>query len=293
MVFSFLNIGNMGTLTTQAKNKPAQPFLKWAGGKRQLINQYQELFPSSFEGYYEPFLGGGAIFFHFAQFQRLNNRVCLSDTNEILIEAYSAIRDHTQELIDILHFHKKNHCKEYYYEIRSQHSLPTLAGRAGRLIYLNKTCFNGLYRVNRKAQFNVPIGSYKDPLICDEQNLKAVASALQGVSLKCQSFGSILNADVSEKDFVYFDPPYAPVSDTSKFVQYGANGFGNEDQATLSEVFKDLAEKGVKVMLSNSDCKSIRELYQGFNLHEVQASRNVNSRANGRGKIPELVITSY
>ncbi len=265
----------------------SRPFLKWAGGKNKLIQQYIPYFPKEFKTYYEPFLGGAAVFFY------LNPAsATLTDINAELINAYRCVRDNVEELIEILEVHQLRHCKDYYYNIRQCKGV-TNVEKAARLIYLNKTCFNGLYRENSKGEFNVPIGKYKNPKICNPVLLRSVSAALQNAQINVRPFEDILNYVNSSDDFVYFDPPYHPLSPTSNFTAYSRYSFSQDDQIRLKQVFAELAERGVKVMLSNSDCKFIRTLYSDFNINSILAARLINSDIMKRGKISEVLITSY
>ena len=267
-----------------------RPFLKWAGGKSKLISQYIPYFPAKFATYYEPFLGGGAIFFYLVNNSPAFSAI-LSDINFELINAYCCVKDRVEELICLLEEHQKRHNKDYYYHVRL--SKGTFVENAARLIYLNKTCFNGLYRENSKGEFNVPIGKYKNPPICNPEGLRSVSVALQTTLIKVRPFDAILDDAKTEQDFVYFDPPYYPLSNTSNFTAYSRFAFNEHDQIRLRDTFAELAKRGVKVMLSNSDCPLIRELYQEFNIHEISAARAINSNAKKRGKITELLVTSY
>ncbi|MDB9528465.1 DNA adenine methylase [Oscillatoria sp. CS-180] len=267
-----------------------RPFLKWAGGKGRLIEQYRPYFPKQFRYYYEPFLGGGAIFFHL---QNQCYRAVLADLNTELVNVYQCVRDDVEAVIELLQDHQAHHCHDYYYTIRAQTHLASPLSRAARLIYLNKTCFNGLYRENSKGYFNVPMGRYKNPKVCDVLTLQQAAIALQRANITCEEFTAILTRAKNGNDFVYFDPPYHPISPTSSFTSYSRYGFGARDQERLQQTFAELAERGVKVMVSNSDCPFIRQLYDGFYIHNIQATRAINSNAKRRGKISELVITSY
>ena len=267
-----------------------RPFLKWAGGKGRLLEQYEPFLPKHGGTYYEPFLGGGAVFFHLAKrFQR----AVLADINPELVNVYACVKERVEELIHRLDQHQHQHGHEYYYELRGQHQLKAQVDRAARLIYLNKTCYNGLYRENSQGQFNVPMGRYKKPAICDSGLLRTASSVLQSATLVKLPFETILNWPLSPQDFVYFDPPYHPISVTSSFTRYSRYGFEAQDQERLATVFRKLAERGIPVMLSNSDCGLIRKLYDGFPIHSIQASRAINSKACRRGKISELLITSY
>jgi DNA adenine methylase len=265
---------------------PPRPFLKWAGGKGRLIEQYRPYFPGRIDRYHEPFLGGGAIFFYL-----LPPRAILMDINRELVNVYRCIRDQVEAVIAHLKVHQKNHCKTYYYWVRGNPG-KTDVERAARLIYLNKTCFNGLYRENSRGQFNVPIGKYKSPRICDPDLLRAASGVLQQVQIQAGTFETVLT-EAGANDFVYFDPPYHPISETSCFTAYSRYSFRAEDQVRLRNTFAELARRGIKVMLSNSDCEFIRDLYQDFNLHTIYAARAINSKAERRGKITELLITSY
>lgn len=274
----------------------ARPFLKWAGGKSKLISQYIPYFPAKFDNYYEPFLGGGAVFFYLvgaysSTSVQGKNRSILTDINPELVNAYCCVRDQVEDLILLLAEHQTRHGKDYYYQMRQSYIANPIE-KAARLIYLNKTCFNGLYRENSKGEFNVPIGKYKNPTICNPDGLRLVSVALQSTTIEVSSFDAVLNY-ASSQDFVYFDPPYYPLSPTSNFTAYSSYSFNENDQIRLKDTFAQLAKRGVKVMLSNSDCAFIRELYKDFNIHEILAARAINSNAQKRGKISELLVTSY
>ncbi len=264
-----------------------RPFLKWAGGKSRLISQYLPYFPKQYKTYYEPFLGGGAIFFHLhPQFARL------TDINAELITTYRCVRDDVEELIGLLQVHQKRHNKEYYYDVRAYPEGSALE-KAARFIYLNKTCFNGLYRVNSQGKFNVPLGRYKNPNICPEDILRVASAGLVKSQIEQADFTDVLNHATSSDDFVYFDPPYYPLSETSYFTAYSRYCFAENQQIELRDIFAKLAQRGVKVMLSNSDCTFIRELYSKFPIHTISAARSINSNAKKRGKITEVLVTSY
>lgn len=280
-----------------------RPFLKWAGGKTRLIGQYQPYFPEKFTTYYEPFLGGGAVFFYLAQ-QHPGLQAVLTDINPELINAYRCVRDKVEELILLLEEHQLEHTKDnkedYYYWVRSR-SYKTDTEKAARLIYLNKTCYNGLYRENSKGQFNVPMGRYKNPNICQVDLLLSVSYLLAPAQIEVRKFDEILNFANSSEDFVYFDPPYYPISATSNFTAYSRDNFKESEQIKLRDIFVELAQRGVKVMLSNSNCDFIKELYgdsQAFKriplpqLIEISASRGINSKSSKRGKVKELLICS-
>ncbi|HSM82740.1 MAG TPA: DNA adenine methylase [Nodosilinea sp.] len=265
-----------------------RPFLKWAGGKGRLLSQYEPFFPAQIDTYYEPFLGGGAVFFHLAGRVR---RAVLGDINPELVNVYRCVRDEVEALIRHLREHQRWHSPDYYYQVRQRQGRSPVE-RAARLIYLNKTCYNGLYRENSQGHFNVPVGKYKNPAICDPSLLRAASAALQIAEIQTFPFEHLRSHPFSPQDFVYFDPPYHPISATSSFTGYSRYGFTSADQERLAEVFAALAAQGLGVMLSNSDCEFIRELYSGFSLHAILAARAINSRAGCRGKINELLITA-
>ncbi len=269
-----------------------RPFLKWAGGKTQLADALLERMPVCFNTYHEPFVGSGALFFRLYRENRIR-RAILSDINAELIDTYLAIRDHVAEVIDILA--EFPHNKEFYYEIRRKDPWKLgLPERAARLIYLNKTGYNGLYRVNRQGQFNVPFGRYKSPKYLDRDNLLAVSQALQNVEILCASFDTVTDR-AEPGDWVYFDPPYVPVSQTANFTSYYANGFSLQDQERLRDICLRLSKNNVYAMVSNSDTPTVRSLYlsQYFAIDEVLANRAINCNGAKRGKITELVITNY
>lgn len=267
-----------------------QPFLKWAGGKRQLLPVLLPRIPSLQNAYYhEPFLGGGALFFALCAQGRLDpKRAHLADINPELINAYQVVRDKIDMLVRELSYHRNE--EDHYYQVRAWD--PAQLGsveRAARLIYLNKTCFNGLFRENRKGQFNVPFGHYAHPSICDESSLRAASAALQGTSLRVSTFDETIQ-HVQKGDFVYFDPPYAPISRTSSFAQYHAGGFDEQAHVRLAHMAEQMGTAGVHVMLSNSTAPWLYDLYKNFYVEEVYANRSINSRALGRGRIKELLV---
>lgn len=274
-----------------------RPFIKWAGGKTQLISQYADYFPARYLNYYEPFVGGGAIFFHLQP-----TSAVLFDINLELVNVYRCVRDQLEELVDRLEEHHEQHSSEHYYAVRAAMQISksedwfaqgSNVDRAARFIYLNKTCFNGLYRENSKGHFNVPLGSYKNPAIYDPEILRADSIALQSAEIQPGSFDQVLQYAHTSDDFVYFDPPYYPISPTSNFTAYNRYAFGEEKQIQLRDVVKELSDRGVKVMLSNSDCEFVRDLYQDFNIHTIHATRNINCNAEKRGKITEVLVTTY
>ena len=264
----------------------ARPFLKWAGGKRQLLPAIRAALPKISRAYFEPFVGGGAVFFDLEP-----RRAVLSDANAELINCYAAVRDNVDALIRALRGHVYD--RDYYYRIRalSPDSLDEVE-RAARTIYLNKTGFNGLYRVNSKGVFNVPFGRFKNPNICDEPTLRACSARLAGVEVRCRPFDAVLD-DAAAGDFVYFDPPYIPLSKTSYFTAYNDLKFDLDDQERLARVFERLADRGVRVMLSNSDVGWVRERYARYAPKSVFAPRSVNSVVSARGLVRELLVTSY
>jgi DNA adenine methylase len=271
--------------TPQYSPQVPKPFLKWAGGKTQLLPEILARMPSSFRRYHEPFMGGGAVFFSLQPQQAV-----ISDINPDLVNAYTVVRDDVEGLIKVLRRHRSE--EDYFYRVRAQDVSklsPTQA--AARIIFLNRTCFNGLYRVNRKGQFNVPFGRYKNPLICNVDNLRAVSQTLQGTTIRNDNVFNI-SLRVRRRDVVYFDPPYDPISSTASFTSYAKDGFGREEQRRLADLFAQLAERGVHVILSNSDTPYIRQLYKGFKIDRVMARRAINSRADKRGKVAEVIVTA-
>lgn len=260
-----------------------RPFLKWVGGKGQLLSQLWPHLPERFERYHEPFLGGGALFFAVRP-----KRAFLSDVNRELIDCYTSVRDRIDEVVEALREHRYE--QEHYYEVRSQNpSLLSPAERAARTIFLNRTGFNGLYRVNRSGQFNVPFGRYTNPLICDETNLRACSRVLQEAELQVQDF-TLASEQMLQGDFAYFDPPYVPVSATANFTGYSADGFNNNDQARLARLFGRLVERGVHGLLSNADMPALRQLYNEFPAATLLASRAVNCNTSKRGKVNEVLV---
>jgi len=267
----------------------ASPFVKWAGGKGQLLSQLEPFFPPprSYRRYFEPFLGGGAVFFHLQP-----ERAVLSDMNDELITAYQVIRDQLDELLASLRRHKDE--PEYFYKVRElAPQALTPVRRASRFIFLNKRCYNGLYRVNSKGGFNVPLGRYKSPpRIFDEPNLRKVSALLKAADLRVASYEEVL-AEAGKGDFVYLDPPYQPLSATAYFTSYTKAAFGEADQARLAEVLHELDRSGARFLLNNHDTLHLRRLYNGFHLDMATAKRNINSRADRRGTVAELIVTNY
>jgi DNA adenine methylase len=277
----------------------ARPFLKWAGGKGQLLAQFEPYWPADFGRYFEPFLGGGAVFFHLYNSGRLAGKdVVLVDRLEELMNCFFVVRDRVEELIAALGRHEPHKAdRAYYGRVRAWDREPGYARRsdverAARLIYLNRTCYNGLYRVNRSGQFNVPFGRYRNPTVCDAANLRAAAHALRGARLAAVDFEACLE-EAGPGDLVYLDPPYQPLSATAYFTAYTAGDFGFDDQRRLARVFQELDARGCRVMLSNSATEPIRALYAGYRQVVLQAARPINSRGQGRGPVPELLVLGH
>ncbi|MDR9392531.1 MAG: DNA adenine methylase [Trueperaceae bacterium] len=279
----------------------AKPFVKWVGGKRKLVPLFRQMGvfpPSGFDPnggtYFEPFLGGGAAFFAL-----IPPKASLFDMNAELINAYTVVRDDVEALIRELTGGYYVYAKDRYLEIRSAPKHRTLSSleAAARFIYLNRTGFNGLYRVNRKGEFNVPFGRYANPQICDEDGLRSSSAALRGADLQRTSYQAVLDRAVAG-DFVYFDPPYYPVSATASFTSYTSDVFMEREQEELRDVYRTLAQRGCYVLLSNSYTPFIRELYEplrteGITVHSIEAARAINSNASKRGKVPEALVANY
>ena len=276
---------------TNGRTTP-RPLLKWVGGKGQLVPHLLEHSPDNFGRYHEPFMGGAALFFALKREGKLGRKKSfLSDANAELVVTFNAVRESPHDVIEVLGCHRYE--KDYYYKVRKlDPSKMAPAELAARMIFLNKTGFNGLYRVNRSGGFNVPFGRYSNPQICDKDNILAVSSAFRNARIVHSPFEKVAESAVSG-DFVYFDPPYVPVSDTANFVSYAKDGFGVDDQKRLVQVFRDLANRGVFVMLSNSDTAWVREQYREFRQIEVKANRMVNSNRDRRGPVGELIVLSY
>ncbi|MEX2480585.1 MAG: DNA adenine methylase [Gammaproteobacteria bacterium] len=275
------------------REPPPHPFLKWVGGKRQLLPELLKAVASAkgFSAYHEPFIGGGALYFRLARTGMLPNGAYLSDINPNLIDAYVGVRDDIEGVLRALAEHERLHSEQHFYAVRAS-SPRTPARRAARIIYLNRTCFNGLYRENSKGQFNAPFGRYDNPLIRDIANLRAVAETLRFASIHARTFVDALD-DIQAGDLVYFDPPYIPASRTAGFTSYSRNKFGLAQQRQLAEAFTYLASKGAKVIASNSFTDLTCDLYAGHYIYEVHATRRVNSRPDRRGAVAEALITSF
>lgn len=277
-------------------NTLVRPFLKWAGGKRQLLPELKTYIPGNYKDhvYYEPFLGGGALFLAFQP-----KRAVVNDSNTALYNCYCVVKSNVEALICELRKHENT--SEHYYEVRDwdrsdDYYLKTDVERAARIIYLNKTCYNGLFRVNSQGQFNVPFGHYVDPNIVDEGVLRAVSEYLNRPKYDIRILnGDFADAvkDAKKNDFVYFDPPYDPASDTASFTGYDVNGFGKDEQRRLKRVVDELTVRGCNVLLSNAYTPFIDELYRGYRKVKVEASRAINSNGQKRGKVEEILVMNY
>lgn len=293
-----------------------RPFVKWAGGKGSLIPQLNNFYPYELkngiiERYIEPFVGGGAVLIDILQKYDIQE-VYAFDINIDLINSYNVIKNNIEELITNLKQMETEYLqlgqeerKNYFYNIRDEYNNYELeeneqnVQRAAQFIYLNRTCFNGLYRVNKNGKFNVPVGSYKNPTICDEQNLRQLSQLIQNVQFQYGDYSRSMEY-VTENTFIYFDPPYIPLNVTSGFTSYTKEDFNDDNQRELATFYGELNEKNAKLMLSNSDPKNINKedtffdnIYQGFNINQIQASRMINANSNGRGKISEILVTNY
>lgn len=277
----------------QLQNNNVKPFLKWAGGKRQLLQEILPKFPNEYDCYYEPFVGAGAVLFG-----AMPPKAVINDFNKDLITTYQVIKDELELLLKLLKKHQELNSPEYYYSIRAfdrnvmEYENSSSVEKAARTIYLNRTCFNGLYRVNSKGYFNVPYGKYKNPQIVDENTLRAVSAYLNSneIIIMCGDFADSLKS-ATQNDFVYFDPPYH--TDTNLFTAYQAGGFGEEEQIRLRDLFADFASRGIRCLLSNSDTAFIRDIYKDFQIETVYANRMINSKPEGRGKITEVLVKNW
>ena len=262
----------------------ALPFVKWAGGKRSITSTILQYLPASIEVYHEPFVGGGAVFF---AFEHMIKTATLADLNQELVVTYLAVANNTDKLIKSLERHTRKHQeeKDYYMKIRKQSPKDSI-DIAARFLYLNRTCFNGLYRVNKSGKFNVPEGKYKNPKICDSVNLRNASQILKKADIRFGQFD--LTISPQNGDFVYCDPPY-----DGTFSGYQADGFGNADQERLKKSVDTWTHQGASVMVSNSDTPFIRELYEGYHVHSITGQRNISSTGDKRGQTPEVLITNY
>jgi DNA adenine methylase len=282
-------------------NSHAGPFLKWAGGKSQLLKQYEPFFPQRpARTYHEPFLGSGAIFFHLRT-QKLFERFTLADYNPELVNCYRVVRDQLEDLLTRLEEHRAAHSEDHYYAVRDQDRRPDWSNtpaveRAARMIYLNRTCYNGLWRVNSQGYFNVPMGRYKNPDIANRQRLEAASRALKGVEIETRDFEMVIKF-AKPDDFVYFDPPYVPLSATANFTSYSVDNFGDSfgeyEQRKLALVFAELDRRGCQLMLSNSDTPLVRDLYEGFRIEPIRARRAISSKGLERGPVGEVLVLNY
>ena len=269
-------------------NRTPSPFLKWAGGKSQLLGDILRRLPSPITGtYIEPFVGGGAVFFELTRLKRLT-RARLADANPELVDAYRAIRDHVEDVIVALGRHVNE--EDHFYAVRAEDpaTMP-LAQRAARTLFLNRVGFNGLYRVNASGQFNVPFGRYKNPRICDPVGLRAASEALACAELTTADFADVC-ATAGPGDVVYLDPPYLPLSETANFTSYAKLAFGEPEHRRLAEVFGAAVDRGAYLLLSNSDVPLARKLFRGFKVVTVEATRSINSKGDRRGKVNEILV---
>jgi DNA adenine methylase len=317
-----INIKSIG-LQKQMPHKiiPAVPFLKWAGGKRQLLSTYQQYYPKALmkgevTHYCEPFLGGGAVFFDVVQRYPIQS-ACLMDTNSELILTYQVVQRHVYKLMEELKILQDTYTKkctdkqkEYFYEVRRDFNQNRASinftsyssswiKRAAQIIFLNKTCFNGLFRFNLKGEFNTPAGRYKNPKILDESNLQKAAKTLEIAEIYKSDYRDVLTR-INANSFVYFDPPYRPISTSSSFTAYGPSAFNDVHQIELATLYEELNKKGILLMLSNSDPKNTNpadnffdDLYKNFHLFRIPAKRVINSNAQKRQAINEILVTNY
>lgn len=295
-LFHIANKDNLFDDIAKILEEKPKPFVKWVGGKRQLLKQFRLLnlyppanFDPKLNKYFEPFVGGGAVFFDL-----LPEKAELSDLNEELVITYNVIKNDIDGLIKSLKKHKYE--KEYYLKVRAKNPKELLNVEvASRFIYLNRTGFNGMYRVNSKGGFNVPFGRYNNPIICDEKNLRRVSKSLQKVSINHQDYKEVLK-NAKKGDFIYFDPPYYPISKTASFTSYTAESFLEKEQTELRNTFAELHKRGCFVMLSNSDTPFINKIYSEIpsaKITKVEAGRAINSKGSKRGKITEVLVTNY
>lgn len=273
------------------KNNLVAPIVKWVGGKRQLIPEILSLVPTTFSTYVEPFVGGGAILFELQP-----KKAIINDYNTELINVYKVIKESPEKLIKELEIHKQKNSSQYYYKIRELDRMENFSNlndikKAARIVYLNKTCYNGLYRVNSSGHFNSPYGRYKKPNIVNAPTIKAISNYFNknDIIIKNGDYKDVLT-DLKNDAFVYFDPPYVPISTSSSFTGYTENGFGLKQQEELKTECDKLTKKGIRFILSNSDCEFIRELYKDYKIITVKARRTINSQSQKRGEINEVLI---
>jgi len=288
-------MAHRGRLARVARAEPQQeshasPIVKWVGGKSKLLGDLIARMPKQYGRYYEPFAGGAALFFRLAP-----RRAVIADSNHDLIGLYSAVASNVDAVIRRLQHHRDNHDESHYYDMRARWNDRDASWsppeRAAAFIYLNKTCFNGLWRVNRAGAFNVPIGRYTDPPICVPDALRAAHQLLARAVIRHCDYRTAVS-DAKPGDLIYFDPPYDPVTTTANFTSYTADSFGADDQRALADTARELASRGCHVMLSNSDTPFIRSIYKGFNIDRVKCPRAINSNAAKRGDVDELIITA-
>ncbi len=276
-----------------AKNKLVGPVVKWVGGKRQILDQITKYVPETFSTYYEPFLGGGAVLFELQP-----KKAVVNDINKELMNIYEVIKENVEDLIDDLKQHKNE--KDYFYKIREwdrdreRYNMLTPVQRASRIIYLNKTCYNGLFRVNKSGEFNAPFGTYKNPNIVNETTLRAVSNYFNKSKIRftCQDFEDVLKR-ARKGAFVYLDPPYDPVSETASFTGYDKGGFDKDEQIRLKMTCDKLNKKGIRFLLSNSATGFIMDLYKDYKIEVIQAKRVINSKANKRGDVDEVLVMNF
>jgi DNA adenine methylase len=278
----------------------AKPFIKWVGGKGKLVPELEKYFPKKITRYFEPFIGGGAVFYEVIKSNNLEFSL-VNDINKKLITTYQQIKTRPNELISNLEKLEKEYKKKteeereiFFYLIRDKYNKEKLEDSdiSAYLIFLNKTCFNGMYRENSKGEYNVPFGDQRNPTICDKENLLVVSECLKNTKITNLSFEESIE-DCKKGDFIYFDPPYYPINGTSKFTSYSKDNFGQNEQIRLRDVFKKLSDKGCLVMLSNSNTEFIKDLYKDFKINFIDAARSINSKGKKRGKIKEIVVTNY
>lgn len=273
------------------KNPVLKPILKWVGGKRQLLADIAPLIPKNPTLYVEPFIGGAAVLL-----DRQPEHARINDYNAELVNVYEQVRDNPDHLIGLLRGHEENNSSEYYYALRALDRSPEYENlpavdKAARIIYLNKTCYNGLFRVNSAGQINVPYGRYKHPNIVNEPGIRALSTYLHNdIDIRCGDFAAALQ-DLPVGSFVYLDPPYMPISATSAFTGYTEGGFDYDEQVRLRDECAKLREQGIAFLQSNSDCEAIRDLYEGFTIKVVKAKRAINSKGDGRGAVNEVLIS--
>jgi DNA adenine methylase len=276
----------------QDSSKTVRPFIKWAGGKTNLIPTLSSRLPNHYRTFYEPFCGGAALFFWVKPSQGV-----LSDINPDLINLYKVVRNNPEDLLEFLGLHKQEHSAEYYKYVRDLYNSPVKhfwspLVRASWFLYLNKTCFNGLYRVNQQGKFNVPIGDYKDPKIQSRSTITECSAVLRQAQIICGDYSKVLEK-AQHQDFCYLDPPYLPLEGSKNFTQYTQGGFGLEEHYELRSYCDELTARGVQWMLSNSGCELVNDLYSQYQIETVQAPRSINSKANDRGDVTEYLIRNY